>query len=177
MRRTRRRRSTSSWVSPGPRVPMRPACWLSATPRPRSRGQPVAQQRELDLRLALGAARVLGEDVEDHRGAVDRRAAEQPLEVALLGGGERLVEHDGVGVDGEAQLVQLGDLALAEVGGGVRRVAALHEPREHVGARGVDEQGELVEPGLDVVGVVPGEDDADEHDALADGALDERASG
>ena len=39
MRRTRRRRSTSSWVSPGPRVPMPPACWESPPPRPRSRGR------------------------------------------------------------------------------------------------------------------------------------------
>ena len=41
--------------------------------------EPVAQQRELHLGLALGAARVLREDVEDHRGAVDGRAAEQAL--------------------------------------------------------------------------------------------------
>ena len=39
-RRTSRRRSTSSWVSPGPRrVPMPPACWLSCRPRPRRRGK------------------------------------------------------------------------------------------------------------------------------------------
>ncbi len=131
-------------------------------------GEPVAKERELDLRLALGAARVLREDVEDHRGAVDRGAAEQLLEVPLLGGGERAVEHHGVGVDGEAQLVQLGHLALAEERRGVRRVLALHEPGGDVSARGVDEQGELVEPGLDLVGVVAVEHDADEHDALAE---------
>ena len=46
MRRTRRRRSTSSWVSPGPREPMRapppadmpPACWENVLPVPRRRG-------------------------------------------------------------------------------------------------------------------------------------------
>ena len=48
-------------------------------------GQPVAQLGQLDLGLALLAVGVLGEDVEDHRGAVDGRAAEQLLEVALLG--------------------------------------------------------------------------------------------
>ena len=37
--------------------------------------QPVAQQRQLDLRLAFERVGVLTEDVEDHRGAVDRRAA------------------------------------------------------------------------------------------------------
>ena len=34
-------------------------------------GQPVAQLRELDLHHALLARRVLGEDVEDQRDAVD----------------------------------------------------------------------------------------------------------
>ena len=36
-------------------------------------GQPVAQLGQLDLGLALVAVGVLGEDVEDHRGAVDAR--------------------------------------------------------------------------------------------------------
>ena len=48
-------------------------------------GQAVAQQGQLDLGLALGAPGVLGEDVEDDRRAVDGRAPEQLLEVALLG--------------------------------------------------------------------------------------------
>ena len=50
-------------------------------------GQAVAQQGQLDLGLALERVGVLGEDVEDHRGAVDRRAAEQLLQVVLLGRG------------------------------------------------------------------------------------------
>jgi hypothetical protein len=37
-------------------------------------GQPVPQERQLDLGAALLRAGVLGEDVEDDRGAVDRRA-------------------------------------------------------------------------------------------------------
>ena len=48
-------------------------------------GQPVAEQGQLDLGLALLAVGVLGEDVEDHRGAVDGGAPEELLEVALLG--------------------------------------------------------------------------------------------
>jgi hypothetical protein len=44
---------------------------------PQSR-QPVPQQRQLDLCLALERVCVLAEDVEDHRGAVDRRAARAP---------------------------------------------------------------------------------------------------
>jgi hypothetical protein len=46
--------------------------------------QAVAQQGQLDLRLSFLAAGVLGEDVEDHRRAVDGRASEDLLEVALL---------------------------------------------------------------------------------------------
>ena len=129
-------------------------------------GQPVAQQRQLDLGLALLAAGVLGEDVEDHRGAVDGRAPEQLLEVVLLRGRELVVEHDGVAVDLEATLAQLLGLALADVVRGVGRVAALHDAADDVGAGGVDELRQLVERRVDVVGraVAPG--DADEDDLL-----------
>src|SRR3712207_7832247 len=46
----------------------------------RSAGQPVAVLGELDLGLALEAGGVLGEDVQDHGGAVDGRPAEQLLQ-------------------------------------------------------------------------------------------------
>ena len=124
---------------------------------PAEAGQPVAQQGQLDLGLALLAVGVLGEDVEDHRGAVDRGATEELLEVALLGRGELVVEHDGVAVGLERDLAQLLGLALADVGGRVGRGAALHEARDLVGAGGVDELRELVEAGLGVlVGVRAG---------------------
>ena len=142
---------------------------------PQSR-QAVAQQRQLDLRLALERVGVLAEDVEDHRGAVDRRAAEQLLEVELLGRRQLVVEHDGVGVDGEADLLELLGLALADVPRVIGRVAALHEAADLVGTGGVDEQRELVEAGLDVGLVVTGERDPDEHDPLPDRAVDERAA-
>ena len=57
-----------------------------------------AEQRQLHLRLALGAAGVLGEDVEDHRGPVDGGAPEQLLQVAVLRRGQVVVEHDRVRV-------------------------------------------------------------------------------
>ena len=63
---------------------------------------------------------VLGEDVEDHGGAIDGGAPEQTFQVVLLCWGQLVVEHDGVGVDGEAQLVQLLGLALADEPGAVR---------------------------------------------------------
>ena len=134
------------------RVPMPPLCCdrlpLRAAPEA---GQAVAQQRQLDLGLALERVGVLGEDVEDDRGAVDGRAAEQLLQVELLGRAELVVEHHGVGVDLEAQLPQLLDLALADEPRGVGRVAPLHEAGHLVGAGGVDQERQLVEAGLGVV--------------------------
>src|SRR4051812_10117835 len=112
MRRMMRRPSTPSWVSPGPRVPMPPACRVKAAavalggglagargadapglrgeggagPPPQA-GQAVAQQGQLDLGLALEGVGILGEDVEDDGRAIDRRSPEELLQVVLLGRG------------------------------------------------------------------------------------------
>ena len=137
-------------------------------------GQAIAQQRQLDLGLALQRVRVLGEDVEDHRGAVDGGAPEQLLQVELLGRAQLVVEHDGVGVDLEAQLAQLLGLALADEPRVVGVVALLHQAGHDVGAGRVDQRGQLVEAGLRRLLVGAGERDADDDDALADRALDER---
>ena len=83
---------------------MPPACWESAeAPAPQA-GQPVAQLGQLHLGLALLGPGVLGEDVEDHRGAVDGGAPEDLLQVPRLGRRQLVVEDDGVGVDLEAEL-------------------------------------------------------------------------
>ena len=92
-----------------------------------SAGQPVAQQGQLDLGFALLAVGVLPEDVEDDGGAVDGRASQQLLQIELLGGGELVVEHDGVHVQLLGQLADLGDLPAAEVGGRIGRHPALHD--------------------------------------------------
>ncbi len=65
---------------------------------PPQAGQAVPVLGQLDLGLALEARGVLGEDVEDHRGAVDGRPPEQLLQVELLGRGQLVVEDDGVAV-------------------------------------------------------------------------------
>ena len=74
-------------------------------PAPPQAGQAVAELGQLDLGLALVAVGVLGEDVEDHRGAVDRRAPEQLLQVELLGRGQLVVEDHrvAVGLQGDAR--------------------------------------------------------------------------
>ena len=90
--------------------------------------QPVPEKGQFDLGATLLAPGVLGEDVENHRGPIDRRATEDPLEVALLGRTEFVIEDDGVGVDRLAQHVQLFGLAASDVGRRVDRVAA---PERH----------------------------------------------
>ncbi len=94
-----------------------------AAGQPRHRGaladharQHVAQLGQLDLQLAVGAAGVLGEDVEDQRGAVD------DLELGLLGdrvrlrGGEVGVADQQLAVLLERADDDLAQLALAEEG-------------------------------------------------------------
>ena len=99
MRCTSRRRSASSWVSPGPLVPMPPACWESEPPARRSRGSRYCSSASSTWALPSGRAGVLGEDVQDHRGAVDRGASEDLLQVALLGRREVVFEDHRVRVD------------------------------------------------------------------------------
>ena len=77
-------------------------------------GQAVLQECELDLRFAFGRAGVLREDVQDHRGPIDRGAPEDLLQVALLGRREIVFEHDGVGVDGQTDLAELLHLARTQ---------------------------------------------------------------
>ena len=143
---------------------------LAPAPQP---GQPVAQEGELYLGLALLAVGVLGEDVEDHRGAVDRRAPQQLLEVELLGRRELVVEHHGVAVGGDGQLPQLLGLALADVGGRVGCLATLRDAPDLVGPRGVDEQAELVEGSIGLLDGLGRDRHADEDDLLPEGPFDE----
>ena len=89
--------------------------------------QVVLELCQLDLQLALGGVRVQGEDVEDHRRAVDDRHAECLLEVALLPRRQLVVARDQVGVESLGELLDLDELAGAQIGVGVRPVAMLHD--------------------------------------------------
>ena len=60
-------------------------------------GQQVLQLGELDLRLALLAAGVLGEDVQDQRGPVDDLDLDRAFQAAQLARGQLAVADDGVG--------------------------------------------------------------------------------
>jgi hypothetical protein len=88
---------------------------------------------------------VAGEDVEDHRRAVDDRHVERLLEVALLARAELVVAGDHVGVGGDRQRLQLLDLALAEVVVGMRLLAMLDQLSDDGDARGAQQLLELGE--------------------------------
>jgi hypothetical protein len=125
----------------------------------------VLELRELDLRLALAALRVLAEDVEDHRGAVDDLHLHDILERTALTRCELGVGDHGVGAEARDDRPELVGLAAADVGGRVRMRAALQQPVEHGCARGLGERGQLAERVLGVVERAAGVD-ADEHDVL-----------
>ena len=54
--------------------------------------------RQLDLELALEAARALREDIEDQPAAIEHAHAAQLLEVALLARRQRMIDQDQLGV-------------------------------------------------------------------------------
>jgi len=96
-------------------------------PQPPHPSQVVLELCELNLELALGRVGVVGEDVEDDRGAVDHRHAERLLEVALLARQELVVAGDQVGVRLRDRSLQRRELALAEVAVGIGLWPALGE--------------------------------------------------
>ena len=119
--------------------------------------------------------RVLTEDVEDHRSAIEGGSTEQLLQVELLAGREFVVEHNGVGIDRETQLLELLDLALADVPGVIGAVAPLHHAFDDVGTSGVDEQCQFVKACIDGLVSRPRVGDRNKHDLLPDRAVDQRA--
>ena len=100
-------------------------------PQPAHAGQVVLELGQLDLELALGGVGVVGEDVEDDRGAVDHGHVERLLEVALLARLELVVAGHDVRAGLLDRLLELRELALAEVAVGIGRRAPLAQlPRD-----------------------------------------------
>src|ERR1019366_2325977 len=145
----------------------------ATTPAPQAR-QPVAQQGQLDLGLAFGAAGVLGEDVKDHRRAVDGGTPEHLLQVPLLGRTELLVEDDRVRIECAAQRGDLLGFAAPDERGRLRGVPPLHDAPHHVCPGTVHQLRQLVERLVDRFGRDAGEDDAHQDDALAERPVDQR---
>ena len=67
---------------------------LEVLPHPAHAREVVLELRELDLELALGAARVLREDVEDQLRAIDDARLQRVLERALLRRAELVVDEE-----------------------------------------------------------------------------------
>ena len=110
--------------------------------------QVVLQLGQLDLELALRGVRMLGEDVEDHRGAVDHAHLQPVLEMALLTGSELVVAHDHLGADAVGVLLQLVQLAAAQIGRGVGTGTALHHRADRLHPGGSQQLAHLVEMGV-----------------------------
>ena len=112
-------------------------------PQPAHAREVVLELCQLDLELALGAAGVAGEDVEDDRGAVDDRDAELGLERSLLARRELVVAGDHVGIERGGELLELLELAGPQIAVGVRMVAALDQVPDDRDARGAQQLAEL----------------------------------
>jgi hypothetical protein len=108
-------------------------------------GEVVLELGQLDLQLSLGALRVVGEDVEDHRCAIDHRDAERGLEVALLPGGQLVVAGDEIGALGGGLPLELAQLAPPEVAVRVGPLAPLDQLPSGGDTRGAQQLLELHE--------------------------------
>ena len=102
-------------------------------PHPAHPRQVVLELCELDLELALGARRVLGEDVEDQLRPVDDPRREGVLERALLRRVELVVDEQDIRARIRVCRLQLLELALADIGPRVGTAPLLDElhSREH----------------------------------------------
>ena len=147
IRRRASRRSSLELRLAGPARPDAAAEALEMLPHAAHPGKVVLELCQLDLELAFGARRVLGEDVEDELGAVDHAQLELVLETALLARVEVVVDDEGFGVRAGDRLLQLDELPLPHVGARIRRGPALQELPDGLDARGAQKLphlGELV---------------------------------
>src|SRR5712692_4668020 len=101
------------------------------------------QSRRLDLQPTLMRARMLGEDLEDHLGAVEYACFELELEVALLPRAEVVVADDEVEGALQLELAQRIDLAHADEMRRVDLSTPLYVRADDFRARRACEVGEL----------------------------------
>ncbi len=108
---------------------------------------------------------MLGEDVQDQRGPVDDLDLDDVLQTASLRRRELGVADDRVGACRGDDLAELGRLAGAEEGRGVRVVPALQHRVEHLGTGGLGQRSELLQRHLGLGGAGRGVDPG-QHDSL-----------
>ena len=97
--------------------------------------QVVLELGELDLQLSLRARRVLREDVEDQLRAVDHARVERVLEEPLLRRIELVVDQQALGARLPVALLDLLELALADVGPLGRSRTVLNDRADGLDAR------------------------------------------
>src|SRR6185503_7610108 len=110
----------------------------------------VLQLRELDLKLALGAPRMLGEDVEDQLSPVDDPCLECVLERPLLGRLELVVHEEHLGPRLLVGALQLLQLSFADVGARLGPGPMLHELVDRLDERCPGEPSKLGQLGFGV---------------------------
>ncbi len=113
-----------------------------------ARGQ-VLQASELHLQLALVALGAGREDLEDQRGAVGHAHAQVTFEVALLRGRERLVEQHPLRAMRQHQFLDLVGLAAAHEQRRIGRLAPGRDAGDGNVVRGLGQQREFVERGVE----------------------------
>ena len=124
----------------------------AAAGRARQRPAPAAQSRqpgfelrELHLGLALATGRMLGENVEDHRGAVHHLHLGGVLERTALAGRQIVVDDDRVGLLARHHVGDLLGLAGPNVGGRIGAQTVLQQAVAHHGAGGFGERRQLAQ--------------------------------
>ena len=118
---------------------------LQVLPHAAHARQVVLELRDLDLQLPFGTHGVLGEDVEDQLRAVDDTCVERVLEEPLLGRVELAVHEQHVGARLGVCLLQLVELAFADVRSRVGSLTLLHELRDWLDAGGAGKFAQLGE--------------------------------
>ena len=88
---------------------------------------------------------MLGENVKDERRAVDDLGVDDILQPTTLGGGQLLVNDDGVRLDAAHDIGQLAGLTGPQVGRGVGLHTALDNAVEHARTGGLRERGQLAQ--------------------------------
>ena len=118
---------------------------LEVLPHPPHARQVVLELCELDLELALGAAGMLGEDVEDQLRAVDDARRQRVLEVALLARIELVVDEERLGSSVRELGLELPELPLADIAALVGPRTALDQLAHRLDAGGTRKLTQLVE--------------------------------
>ena len=128
---------------------------------------------EFDLQLPGLALGALGKDIQNQLAAVHNLEPQDFFEIALLGRGQVVVKNHHSGVRGDAQLLDLGQLAAADIRG------RLHTVAQHLAhLTGHLQAGRMTQPGQFVQGLVESKGAAgrarprfntDQHGALGPG--------